>query len=255
MTDYFPSPPSLFGQKGSSKRPLCSRYELNEDNYEGNIMSPHEPGSFPSHKRPRFLHGTTFREEENRQPSLASSSSSSGLIGRPYTSQYQSFGENQPSSKKSRHREPDFAADFSEYRHHEEIASSSSNNNFDHSNALNTIEKAFQLTVHEKDVEIASLRAQTQQMQAIVSQAQTERFEMEQENKILKKAVGIHDTRQKELVRQNQGLQEVLGKAAEHIAHLEQQNVQLRMELHATSSNKPFGGHQGFDHYGPPDIF
>ena len=254
MTDYFPSPPSLFGQKGSSKRPLCSRYELNEDNYEGNIMSPHEPDSFPSHKRPKFLHCTTYREEENRQPTLTSSSSSSGLIGRSYTSQHQACGDNQQSSKRFRHREPDFAADFSEYRHHDDIVGGNHNNN-DHSNALNTIEKAFQLTVHEKDVEIASLRAQNQQLQAMVSQAQIERFEMEQENKILKKAVGIHDTRQKELLRQNQGLQEVLGKAAEHIVHLEQQNVQLRMELHATSSNKPFGGHQRFDNYGPPDVY
>ena len=276
MTDFLASP-SMFG---SGKRPLSSRFD-HEDNYEGSGLHPHQPiDNFPSHKRPRFRHGLNFHEEENRQPgsSLSSSSSSStstGVFGRSLSLSASNFGAGDGhQSKRFRIRDGEFAADFSEHRHHDDHNSSSnmsssssssgggSGNNVDRNEhqataaaAMSAMQMAFQRTLVEKDAEMASLRSGNEQLQGMLSQLRHERCAMDEENKILKRAVGIHDTRQKEIIRQNQGLQAVLSKAAEHIAMLEQQNVQLRMDLHLMSANKPFSGNGFDDEYRPPDVY
>lgn len=121
--------------------------------------------------------------------------------------------------------------------------------------AMSAMQMAFQRTIVEKDAEMASLRSTNEQLQGTLSQMRSERCAMDEENKLLKRAVGIHDLRQKEMVRQNQGLQAVLSKAAKHISGLEQQIVQLRMDLHLMSANKPFSGNGFDDEYRPPDVY
>lgn len=130
------------------------------------------------------------------------------------------------------------------------------NQNFDSS--INTMKNydanlraEFESSINQKDSEILSLHSAAQQMERAFSEIQKERSVVDAENKILKRAVAIQDTRQKELAGQNQQLQHVLAQAAEHISNLERSNRELRLSIenrgqYSTNSNY---------NYRPPDVY
>jgi hypothetical protein len=109
----------------------------------------------------------------------------------------------------------------------------------------------FEASINQKDLAILSLHSSAQQMERALSETQRERSVVDGENKILKRAVAIQDSRQKELAGQNQQLQHVLAQAAEHISNLERSNRELRLSMenkgqYQTNSNY---------NYRPPDVY
>lgn len=132
----------------------------------------------------------------------------------------------------------------------------SQNHGFDStSNAMNNhlanLRAEFQASISQKDSEILLIRSSAQQMELALSETQRERSVTDAENKILKRAVAIQDSRQKELAGQNQQLQHVLAQAAEHITSLERVNRELRLSIenkgqYSTNSNY---------NYRPPDVY
>ncbi|CAN0054953.1 unnamed protein product [Ectocarpus sp. 13 AM-2016] len=72
------------------------------------------------------------------------------------------------------------------------------------------------------------------------------------ENRILKRAVGIQNTKGKELEGQLHGLQQAAGQAAEYVKRLEQTNYALSVRVQAMGSSgaSDFMGGQR-----PPDVF
>jgi chromosome segregation ATPase len=69
------------------------------------------------------------------------------------------------------------------------------------------------------------------------------------ENRLLKKAVGIQETRYKESNTQNRLLRDYLSQAAEQISKLERANSQLRSQLQRTNCPGPMFSDM------PPDIY
>jgi chromosome segregation ATPase len=119
--------------------------------------------------------------------------------------------------------------------------------------AILSLQSTLRLTIEQKDSEIARLQECLGQAQAAIIHIQTEKSALDEENKILKRAVTIQDTRQRELQAQNQGLQEVLAQAASHVANLERANAQLRMDL-LMKEDKSFSSDIDFDRR-PPDVY
>jgi predicted nucleic acid-binding Zn-ribbon protein len=126
---------------------------------------------------------------------------------------------------------------------------SAPNNNFA---ALATLRSEFQSVVENKDAEMKALRERNFQLESELNRTEGSRKANEDENKLLKRAVAIQDSRQRELISQNQQLQQVLAQAAEHIANIERVNRQLRSQLELI--NSPF---TSFDDHNnrPPDVY
>jgi regulator of replication initiation timing len=61
---------------------------------------------------------------------------------------------------------------------------------------------------------------------------------LNEENRILKKAVGIQETRLRELQQQTQHMQDVMNQAADYIAGLERTNAALRSRVEADHSSR-----------------
>jgi len=69
---------------------------------------------------------------------------------------------------------------------------------------------------------------------------------LREENVVLKKGIAIQNNRQRDAYVENQQLQEVLGRAAEHIHGLERMVQQLRTQVSCGEAG------QGSDMYMPP---
>lgn len=105
--------------------------------------------------------------------------------------------------------------------------------------------------------ENSKLRAHLQEVTKEAGDHNTKRRinDLENENRILKRAVAIQDSRQKEGQQQCEQLQAVLRSAAEHIAQLERANRQLLSELQSRDCNTSTVVSDFFPPQPPPDVF
>jgi hypothetical protein len=100
-----------------------------------------------------------------------------------------------------------------------------------HEAQTKTFRSQSESTITDRDGKIASLTALTQQLLERNTRLEQDGKVHQDENRILKKAVGIQDHRQRELTAQNQQLQGLLGQASQYIQALETQNHELLGEL------------------------
>lgn len=117
--------------------------------------------------------------------------------------------------------------------------SSSSGINFQHKQQLESMQKYydslvqsikldFETKITDKDNQMAKF---TKNFALINSKLETDNKLLQEENRILKKAVTIQDNKVKELLMQNQKYNETVGQAVTYIQQIEQQNHQLRSEV------------------------
>jgi predicted RNase H-like nuclease (RuvC/YqgF family) len=109
----------------------------------------------------------------------------------------------------------------------------------------------FHSILAQKEAEITALRQRNTELETECHSIQASKRAQEEENKLLKRAVTIQDTRQRELATQNEQLQCVLAQAAQQINLLNQTNRQLK-EMVDNAYNSSGGGN--FD-YRPPDVY
>lgn len=78
-----------------------------------------------------------------------------------------------------------------------------------------------------------------------------------EENKILKRAVGIQDGKLREALTQTQQLQTMLERAKQVMEELDSSNRQLRYQLSLQNNTYSGGGmhFDDFNHQPPPDVF
>lgn len=100
-----------------------------------------------------------------------------------------------------------------------------------------------------KDHEMQQLISENQRLTNQCLAMRIEHNQCLEENKVLKKAVGIQDNRYRELSSNYDQLQNVMAMAADHIGKLEQSN----RELSAQISHMTYSGH--FPPGPPPDVF
>ncbi|CAM9990906.1 unnamed protein product [Scytosiphon promiscuus] len=116
------------------------------------------------------------------------------------------------------------------------------------------------------NAEVGALRAHSAEKEGALNMAQEENGRLKEglgmyqkelerlsaENRILKRAVGIQNTKGKELEGQLHGLQQTAGQAAEYVKRLEQTNYALSVRVQAMGNSGPsdfMGGQR------PPDVF
>lgn len=97
----------------------------------------------------------------------------------------------------------------------------------------------------KKNCEIEELNNEINRQSACVAQ----NTKLHEENKILKKAVGIQEGRLRELNQQNCNLQSILTNAADYVSQLENTITSLRIQLEGCSA-KDFVMFPR-----PPDVF
>ncbi|CAN0275329.1 unnamed protein product, partial [Pylaiella littoralis] len=104
----------------------------------------------------------------------------------------------------------------------------------------------------EKDGGLNMAREENARLKEGLGMYQKELERLASENRILKRAVGIQNTKGKELEGQLHGLQQAGGQAAEYIKRLEQTNYALSVRVQAMGNSGPsdFVGGQR-----PPDVF
>ena len=112
-----------------------------------------------------------------------------------------------------------------------------------------TLKAEHQKAVEHKDREIAQLKALNQKLLHDLQKGMNESQHVNEENKVLKKAVQIQDAKQKDLLQQNEQYQHIIRLATEHIQNLESANRNLRQELELTRHGNSFG------HFPPPDVY
>ena len=71
---------------------------------------------------------------------------------------------------------------------------------------------------------------------------------LQEENKVLKRAVQLQDAKTKELCQQIEQYQQVIRLATDHIQHLEHANRMLREEMDLSRNGR-------FNNFGPPDVY
>ncbi|CAM9667941.1 unnamed protein product [Ectocarpus sp. 6 AP-2014] len=104
----------------------------------------------------------------------------------------------------------------------------------------------------EKESGLNMAREENGRLKEGVGMFQKELERLSAENRILKRAVGIQNTKGKELEGQLHGLQQAAGQAAEYVKRLEQTNYALSVRVQAmgNSGASDFMGGQR-----PPDVF
>ncbi|CAM9694615.1 unnamed protein product [Ectocarpus fasciculatus] len=104
----------------------------------------------------------------------------------------------------------------------------------------------------EKESGLNMAREENGRLKEGVGMFQKELERLSAENRILKRAVGIQNTKGKELEGQLHGLQQAAGQAAEYVKRLEQTNYALSVRVQAmgnSGANDFMGGQR------PPDVF
>ncbi|KAJ1431970.1 hypothetical protein B484DRAFT_445593 [Ochromonadaceae sp. CCMP2298] len=119
-----------------------------------------------------------------------------------------------------------------------------------HESVVASLRMESQMSLARKDQEIQHVVAQNKQMQERLVAVLREQSSVE-ENKLLKKAVAIQDSRYRELAAQHHQLQQVVGPACERIQQLEQINQELTDQLYAVQ----YGNIDAFRPPGPPDVY
>eukprot|EP00903_Cladosiphon_okamuranus_P016127 g14883.t1 len=106
--------------------------------------------------------------------------------------------------------------------------------------------------VAEKDAGLNIAREENTRLKEGMGMYQKELERLTSENRILKRAVGIQNTKGKELEGQLHGLQQAAGQAGEYMKRLEQTNYALSVRVQAMANSGPsdfMGGQR------PPDVF
>lgn len=106
--------------------------------------------------------------------------------------------------------------------------------------------------VAEKESGFTQAREENVRLRDGLGAYQKEVERLAAENRILKRAVGIQNTKGKEVEGQLQQLQQAAGQAAEYIKRLEQSNYALSVRVQAMGSSGPndfLGGQRN------PDVF
>jgi chromosome segregation ATPase len=108
-----------------------------------------------------------------------------------------------------------------------------------------------QLSNERRDKEINHLQGIIGLISQENSRLHQEKNSLMEENKILKKAVQLLDSKLKDSQSQNDQIQEIISKAVAHIEEIELENRRLNYELNL--SNKGYG--QSFFDQTPPDVY
>ena len=142
-------------------------------------------------------------------------------------------------------------------RQHDQLKPLTDSNlgSFNTNNEIFKITNSFQAALTKKECELSELRNVNQKLENDLSNFRFETSSALEENKILKRAVAIHDSRYKELINQNQKLQVVLSQAGEHITNLERANQQLKLQLQSINNNSFSSNFDNTFHQRPPDVF
>ena len=112
-----------------------------------------------------------------------------------------------------------------------------------------------QTTIDQQAGEIQRLKSEKDSAQASAAQLSSQHAKLEQENKILKKAVMVQRERQHQMNAELEGARQFKAGAEERIRRLEQMNLTLQfqhLQANNSSTNDFMGG--GFGPR-PPDVF
>lgn len=104
----------------------------------------------------------------------------------------------------------------------------------------------------EKEVGLTLAKEENARLRDGVGMLQKEMERLTSDNRILKRAVGIQNTKGKELESQLHNMQQATGQAAEYIKRLEQTNYALSVRVQAMGNSGPsdfLGGQR------PPDVY
>lgn len=118
-----------------------------------------------------------------------------------------------------------------------------------HESVVTSLRMEQQMLVARKDHELQQVMQENQRLNNQCLAMRMEHNQCLEENKVLKKAVGIQDGRYRELASNYDQLQHVMAMAAEHIANLERSNRELSSQI----SQMSYGNH--FPPGPPPDVF
>lgn len=130
-----------------------------------------------------------------------------------------------------------------------------------HESHITALKVEHQIEISEKDQQISKLTKGCKQLAENNQRLEESIKSLSEDNKVLKRAVGIQDSKIKDLTAQNQQLQAILPQISTHIANLERQNEELKNYIrliesngrHSSSSpNSPFNS---FLPPPPPDVF
>jgi len=119
-----------------------------------------------------------------------------------------------------------------------------------HESVVQSIRMEHQMALARKDQEIQHITNENRSMSSQCVAMIQEHNACLEENRLLKKAVGIQDGRYRELSANYDQLQHVMALAAQHIAQLEKKNEELSSHL----SNVMFSSNNNFPPR-PPDVY
>lgn len=104
--------------------------------------------------------------------------------------------------------------------------------------------------IETKDEQIAIISNENQELHQQCESFAENNIKLNEENRILKKAVGIQENRLRELQNQQQNMQEIMNQAADYIANLERINASLRHRIECNDSTR-----SSFLPDIPPDVY
>lgn len=120
----------------------------------------------------------------------------------------------------------------------------------EHESTISSMRSELDRVVHIKAQEVDDVRNKFNSAMECLCNCQQHNAKLDEENKILKRAVAIQENRQKEQTTVNQQLRDALYQALEHISGLERTNNSLK-EMFRRSSNGP----DFISPRPPPDVF
>lgn len=121
---------------------------------------------------------------------------------------------------------------------------------------INTIKLDYERKLQLKDEQLLSLTKISRQIHEANARLDHENKSLAEENKILKKAFGIQDSRMREVCSQNQQIRQMIDQMSEYIANLERINYQMREELRNRDIKSTGGNHTFFQPPNPPpDVY
>ena len=122
-----------------------------------------------------------------------------------------------------------------------------------HDSIITSLKMEQNIALEKKNREVTQMKTLNNALSHHMEAMKKENGTLQDDNKLLKRAVGIQDNRNKELNTQNAQLQNVLQLAANHIAHLEEVNRNLQAQLQAAVCGSNSSG--GYNYQPPPDLF
>mgnify|MGYP005993634369 CR=1 FL=1 len=123
-----------------------------------------------------------------------------------------------------------------------------------HQSVIASLKMEHQMALSRKDQEIQHIQQQNAQLNMRCQAMTNEHNAVLEENRVLKRAVAIQESRHRELSANHDQLQHVMGLAAEHVAKLEQANRDLTALVESSYQYGGGGSSGGFPR-GPPDVY